>query len=71
MSDQFSCPLSNDEPNIHWFETASYSVKVRRSQVVERLLVRGLLVSGHVIHDMETKTLVMELRRFAVKTWIP
>ena len=25
----------------------------------------------HVIHDMETRTLVMELRRRAIKRWVP
>ena len=43
-----------------------------RSQVIERLMVRGSHVAlKHAIHDMETRTLVMELRRRAIKRWVP
>ena len=43
-----------------------------RSPVIERLMVRGLQVAlKHVIHDMETRTLVMELRRCAIKRCVP
>ena len=43
-----------------------------RSPVFERLLVRGSQVAlKHVFHDMEIKTLVMELRRRAIKRWVP
>ena len=39
-------------------------VNVMRSPVIERLMVRGSRVAlKHVIHDMVTRTLVMELRR--------
>ena len=57
--------LSSDKPNSHWFEADWLHCKnVMRSPVIERLMVRGL---QHVIHDMETRTLVMELRRRANK----
>ena len=43
-----------------------------RSPAIEGLMVRGLhLALKHVIHDMETKTLLMELRRCAIKRWVP
>ena len=54
-----------------------YMVNVMRFSVIERLMVQGSQVAlKHVIHDMETRTLVMELRRSAIKdgspvvTWI-
>ena len=35
-------------------------------------MVRGSLVAlKHVIHDMEARTLVIELRRRAIKRWVP
>ena len=35
-------------------------------------MVRGSQVAlKHVIHDMETRSLVMELRRRAIKRWVP
>ena len=35
-------------------------------------MVRGSQVTlKHVIHDMEARTLVMELRRRAIKRWVP
>ena len=43
-----------------------------RSPVIERLMVSGSQVAlKHVIHDMETRTLVMELRRRTIKRWVP
>ena len=49
-----------------------YIVNVMRSPVIERLMVRGSQVAlKHVIHVMETRTLVMELRRRAIKRWVP
>ena len=43
-----------------------------RSPVIERLMVRGSQVAlKHGIHDMETRTLVIELRRSAIKRWVP
>ena len=45
-----------------------YIVNVMRSPVIERLMVRGSQVAiKHVFHDMEIRTLVMELRRRASK----
>ena len=49
-----------------------YIVNVMRSPVNERLMVRGSKVAlKHVIHDMEARTLVMNLRRRAIKIWVP
>ena len=49
-----------------------YIVNVMRSPVIERLMVRGSQVElKHVIHDMETRTLEIELRRRAIKRWVP
>ena len=43
-----------------------------RSPVIERLMVRGSLVAiKHVFHDIEIRTLVIELRRRAIKRWVP
>ena len=51
---------------------AGYIVNVMRSPVIERLMVRGSQVAiKHVFHDMETRILVMELRRRAIKRWVP
>ena len=48
-----------------------YIVNVMCSPVIERLLVRGSQVTlKHVFHDMEIRTLVMELRRRAIKRWV-
>ena len=48
-----------------------YIVNVMRSPVIERLIVRCSQVAlKHVIHDMEARTLVMELRRRAIKRWV-
>ena len=42
-----------------------------RSPVIERLMVPGSQVAlKHVIHGMVTRTLVMELRRPAIKRWV-
>ena len=47
-------------------------VNVMCSSVIERLMVRGSQVAlNHVIDDIETRILVMELRRRAIKRWIP
>ena len=49
-----------------------YIVNVMRSPVIERLMVRDSQVAvKHVIHDMVTWTLVMELRRRVIKRWVP
>ena len=68
--------LSSDKPNGHWFEAdllvSGYIVNVMRYPVIERLMVRGSQVAlKHVIHDMEARTLVMELPRRAIKRWVP
>ena len=65
--------LSSDKPNGHWFGADwLYIVNVMRSPVFERLIARGSQVAlKHVIHDMEARTLVMELRRRAIKRWVP
>ena len=42
-----------------------------RSPVIERLMVRRSQVAlKHVIYDMVTRTLMMELRRRAIKRWV-
>ena len=49
-----------------------YIVNMMRTPVFERLMVRGPQVAlKHVIHDMEARTLVMDLRRCAIKRWVP
>ena len=49
-----------------------YIVNVMRSPVIKRLMIRGSqLTLTHVIYDMETRTLVMELCRRAIKRWVP
>ena len=65
--------LSSDKTNGHWSEADWLHCKnVVRSPVIERLKVRGSQVAlKHVIHDMEARTLVMELRRRAIKRWVP
>ena len=46
-----------------------YIVNVMRSTVIERFMVRGSHVAPkYVIHDMKTRTLVMKLRRCAIKS---
>ena len=51
---------------------AGYIVNIKRSPVIERLMVRESHVAlKHVIHDMVTRTLLMELRRRAIKRWVP
>ena len=43
-----------------------------RSSVIKRLMVRGSQVAlKHVIHNMVTRTLVMELRWRAFNRWVP
>ena len=44
---------------------------VMLSPVIERLMIRGSQVAlKHVFHDKEIRTLVMELRRRAIKRWV-
>ena len=65
---------SSDYLNGHWFEADwLYSKRdaLSSNRKVERLMVRGSRVAlKHVIHDMKTRTLVMELRRRAIKRWV-
>ena len=64
--------LSSDKPKVTGSRLTGYIVNVMRSPVTERLMVRGSQVAlKHVIHDMEARTLVMELRRRAIKRWVP
>ena len=49
-----------------------YIVNVMHSPVIKRLMVRGSQVAlKHVFRDMVIRTLVMELRRRAIKRWVP
>ena len=60
--------LSSDKLNGHWFEADWLHCK----RVIERLMVRGSQVAlKHVIYDIEAITLVIELRRRAIKRWVP
>ena len=59
-----------------WLVTGSrltgYIVNVMRSPVIKRLMARGSQVAlKHAIYDMEARTLGMELRRRAIKRWVP
>ena len=63
--------LSSDKP-VTSSRLNGYILNVTRSPVIERLMVRGSQVAlKHVIYDMEPRTLVMELRRRAIKRWVP
>ena len=65
-----SSPVTNQ--TVTGSRLTGYIVNVMRSPVIERLMVRGSPVAvKHVTHDMETRTLVMELRRRAIKRWVP
>ena len=62
--------LSSDKPNGHWFEADWLHCK--RDALSSNRKVRGSQVAlKHVIHDMEARTLVMELRRRSIKRWVP
>ena len=64
--------LSSDKPNGHWFEADWLHCKRDALSSNRILMVRGSQVAlKHVIHDMEARTLVMELRRRAIKRWVP
>ena len=63
--------LSSDKP-VTGSRLTGYVVNVMRSPVIESLMVRGSHVALKcVIHDMEARTLVMELRRRVIKRWVP
>ena len=64
--------LSSNKPNDHWFE-ADWLHSTRDALSSDRkLMVRGSQVAlKHAIHDMEARILVMELRRRAIKLWVP
>ena len=65
-----SCPVTGQTDT--GSRLTGYIVNVMRSPVFERLMVRGSQVAlKHVIHDMESRTLVTELRRRAIKRWVP
>ena len=64
--------LSSDKPNGHWFEADWLHCK--RDALSSNRKVNGSRLIGStqlVIHDMEARTLVMELRRRAIKRWVP
>ena len=62
--------LSSDKPNGHWFEADWLHCK--RDALSSNRKVRGSQVAlKHVIHEMEARTLVMELRRRAIKDGSP
>ena len=43
-----------------------------RSPVIERLMIQGSQVAlKHVIHDRETRALMMELCLCTIKRWVP
>ena len=53
-------------------DTALRSLFVNTMGYIERFLVRGSRVAlKHVFHDMEIRTLVMTMRRRAIKRWVP
>ena len=60
--------LSSDKPNGHWFEADWLHCK--RNALSSNRKVDGSRLTG-VILDMEARTLVMELRRRAIKRWVP
>ena len=63
--------LSSDNQMVTGSRLTGCIVNVMRSPVIERLMVRGSHIAlKHVIHDMVTKALVMELRRCAIKKWV-
>ena len=64
--------LSSDKPNGHWFEADWLHCK--RDALSSSRKVDGSRLTGstqYVIHDIEARTLVMELRRRAIKRWVP
>ena len=64
--------LSSDKPNGHWFEADWLHCKRDALSSNQNVMVRGSQVAlKHVIHDMEARTLVKELRRRAIKRWVP
>ena len=64
--------LSSDKQTVTGSRLTGYIINVMRSPVIEWLMVRGSQVAlKHVIHDMEARTLVMELRWRAIKRWVP
>ena len=66
--------FSSDKPNGHWFDADWLYCKCDALSVSsnQMLMVRGSQVAlKHVIHDMEARTLVMELRRRTFKRCVP
>ena len=65
--------LSSDKPNGHWFEADWLHCKrdaLSRNRKVDGSRLTSVAIR-HVIHDMEARTLVTELRRRAIKRWVP
>ena len=64
--------LSSEMPTGHWFEADWLHCKRDAFSSNRRLMVRGSHVAlKNAIHDMEASTLVIELRRCAIKRWVP
>ena len=64
--------LSSDKQNGHWFEADWLHCK--RDALSSNRKIGGSssqVALKHVIHDMEARTLEMELRRCAIKRWVP
>ena len=68
-----SCHMPIDKaPKGHWFKADWLHCK--RDALSSNRKVHGSSLTGStklVIHDMETKTLVMELRQPIIKRWVP
>ena len=62
--------ISSDKPNGHWFEADWLHCKrdaLSSNRKVDGSRLTGNIQALHVIHDMEARTLLMELRRRAIK----
>ena len=59
--------LSSDKPNGHWFEADWLHYK--RDAFSSNRKVDGSRLTGST-HDMESRILVMELRRRTIKRWV-
>ena len=63
--------LSSDKPNGHWFEADWLHCKCDALSSNRKVDGSSQVALKHVIHGMEARTLVMELRRRAIKRWVP
>ena len=63
--------LSSDKPNGHWFEADWLHCK--RDALSSNRKIDGSRLTGstQACHNMEARTLVMELRRRAINRWVP